>query len=89
MSQIEIGAVNNKATNHDRFIRIAERRVNKVIDSLDNLGKCSDRRNYEYNEYEVRKIFREIEGKVREVKLQFQGKNNSKSRFKLWNINYY
>lgn len=67
----------------DRFIRIAERRVNQVLVNLDNLSKCSNRRNYEYTADDIRKIFRVIERKVKETKLLFQGKSENKQQFKL------
>jgi len=67
----------------DRFVRIVESRVNKILSSLDNLGKCSNKRNYEYTENDVRKIFREIDRKVKETKLQFQGGAKTKGKFKL------
>jgi hypothetical protein len=67
----------------DRFVRIVESRVNKIISSLENLGKCSNKRNYEYTENDVRKIFREIDRKVKETKLQFQGGAKTKGKFKL------
>lgn len=68
---------------HDRFIRIVESRVNKILSNLDNLGKCSNKRNYEYSEDQVKKIFKEIERKVKETKLQFQGEARSRGSFKL------
>ncbi len=68
----------------ERFIRIIERRVNIILDGLDNLGKCSNKRNYDYTDEEVRKIFREIDHKVREAKLQFQSKGGNKRRFRLY-----
>jgi hypothetical protein len=80
---------NNKqtATNtnikRERFVRIAESRVNKILSNLDNLSKCSNKRNYEYSDEEVRKIFREIERKVKETNLQFQGGVKNKGKFKL------
>jgi hypothetical protein len=67
----------------ERFIRIVESRVNKILISLDNLGKCSNKRNYEYSENDVRKIFKEIDHKVKETKLQFQGGAKTKGQFKL------
>lgn len=67
----------------DRFTRIAERRVNQVLENLDNLGKCSNRRNYEYTVDDISKIFRVIERKVKETKLLFQGKVENKQQFKL------
>ena len=44
----------DKNVRRDRFIRIAEYRVNKILDCLDNLGKCSNKRNYAYSGNEVR-----------------------------------
>lgn len=67
----------------DRFTRIVERRVNHMLDNLDNLGKCSNKRNYEYSPDDVKRIFKEIERKVKEVKTMFQGEVNNKQRFKL------
>lgn len=67
----------------DRFVRIAESRVNRILSSLDNLGKCSNKRNYEYSEKDARKIFREIDHKVKEIKLQFQGGTKTKGKFRL------
>ena len=70
-------------TKKERFIRIAEKRVNKILDGLDNLANCANKRNYDYTEDEVRKIYREIEKKVKETKLQFKGNGESKRRFQL------
>lgn len=83
MSQTEVNNTTRSTIKRDRFLRIAERRVNKIIDNLDLLGKCSNKNNYEYSEEEVRKIFREIERKVKEIKLQFQGGARNKGKFKL------
>ena len=65
----------------DRFVRIVERRVNKILSDLDYLGKCSNKRNYEYSAQDTVKVFRAIEKKVRETKLLFQEHNHSKKNF--------
>lgn len=83
MSQTEANNAIGSTIKRDRFVRIAERRVNKIIDNFDLLGKCSNRRNYEYSEEEVRKIFREIERKVKETRWQFQDGARNKGKFKL------
>ena len=83
MSENRIESLKDISVKRQRFIKIAERRVNRILDSLDNLGKCSNKRNYDYTEDEVKKIFREIDRKVRDIKLQFQGENNKKKKFKL------
>jgi hypothetical protein len=72
-----------KARNRDRFVRIAENRVNKILDNLESLGNCSNPRSYEYAKEDVEKIFAEIEEKVKEIKSMFQESSPGKKRFKL------
>lgn len=72
-----------RESNRDRFVRIAERRVNILLDNLDSLGKCSNRKNYEYFDKDVRQIFNQIEKKVKEIKFLFQETSENKKRFKL------
>lgn len=71
-----------KETNRERFIRIVERRVNIILKDLDSLGKCSNKRNYEYSDTDVKKIFGEIDKKCRETRALFGGQTNSR-QFKL------
>jgi hypothetical protein len=70
-------------TKRKRFIKIAESRVNRILNNLDSLGKCSNKRNYEYSENDVQKIFREIERKMKETKFLFGNGKNKQKRFKL------
>jgi len=66
-----------------RFIRIVERRVDRILDDVDTLGKCSNRRNYEYSDQDVKKIFSVIDKKIKETKLLFQNTSGNKKGFKL------
>ena len=70
-------------TKRDRFIRVVERRVNKILDGLDALGMCSNKKNYEYSEADVMKIFKEIEVKTKNIKSSFQSAISKKKEFKL------
>jgi len=72
-----------KETKRKRFVRIVERRVNLIIDNLDSLGKCASKKNYEYTDQDIRKIFSEIDKKTKEIKAIFSGKSASKKGFKL------
>ena len=38
---------------HDKFVRLAEARTNKIIDTLQLLGNCSNTSVYEYTQDEV------------------------------------
>lgn len=66
----------------DRFVRIAERRTNNILEQLRLLGNCSNKNNYSYTEEDVKKIFSVIETELKEVKMKFNSKVN-KEKFKL------
>lgn len=66
----------------ERFVRIAERRTNNILEQLRLLGNCSNKNNYSYTEEDVKKIFSVIEAELKEVKMKFNSKAN-KEKFKL------
>jgi protease II len=70
-------------TKRERFVRIAEKRVNTIIEALLKLENCSNTNNYKYNEEDVKKIFTEIEKRVKEAKTKFQDTPKEKPLFKL------
>ena len=49
-----------KESKHDRFLRVAENRTNRIIDLIRLLANCSNKSNYEYSEDDVNKIFKTI-----------------------------
>jgi len=73
----------NKESKRDRFVRIVERRVNVIINNLDSLGKCANKKNYEYTDNDIKKIFGEIDKKTKEIRAIFAGKSTSKRGFEL------
>ena len=56
---------------HDKFVRLAEARTNKIIDTLQLLGNCSNTSVYEYTMDEVEEIFQAIEQELREACLLY------------------
>ena len=83
MTNKESNIANNDVIRRDRFVRIAEKRVNKVLDNLDSLGRCSNKSNYQYSDKDVKKIFGEIDKKIKEIKVLYQSSNGRKKRFEL------
>jgi len=59
-------------TKHERFVRIAERRTQQVLEKLRILGNCSNRGIYEFSEEEVEKIFRAVLRQVEITRAQFE-----------------
>ena len=70
-----------KETKHARFIRVAERRTNAVLEKIRILANCSNRTMYDYDDEEVKKVFSAIKRAVREAEQLFDDK--PKQRFKL------
>ena len=46
----------HEESRRERFVRIAEKRVNSIIDQYRKLGNLSNQRNYEYYEEDIKKI---------------------------------
>ena len=72
----------NKAKN-DKFIRLAENRVIKVIEGLRLISNLSNRSNYSYSSQEVNKIFEAIDTDVKVMKIKFRENLKKDKRFKL------
>ncbi|HUX59538.1 MAG TPA: hypothetical protein VMV77_21375 [Bacteroidales bacterium] len=73
----------NASNKRDRFIRIVEKRVNNILQNLDSLANCANKRNYEYSEKDVKIIFNEIDRKVKEIKGKFENTSSRRSNFRL------
>ena len=66
----------------ERFIRIAEKRTNKILEQIRLLGNCSNKNNYTYDDQQVDKIFKAIEKELDLAKKKYLI-NKNKSRFSL------
>ena len=66
-------------TKHEKFIRLAEARTNKIIDTLRLLGNCSNMSVYEYSPEDVNQVFDAIEREIRETKKKFQRSDSERN----------
>lgn len=66
----------------ERFIRIAERRTQAVMERLRILSNCSNRAAYEYTPADVEKIFGTIVREVEEARRKFD-RTKGRREFKL------
>ena len=67
----------------ENFIRLAEGRVTRAIDSIRVIGNLSNRSNYEYTEEDSKRIIDALQREINELKVQFKPKTNAKKGFKL------
>ena len=66
----------------ERFIKIGEKRVNKLLEDFRLLGNCANRANYEYTQEEIDHIFSALEQAFVETKKKFYG-DGKREVFKL------
>jgi len=66
----------------ERFLNVAERRTNIVLEKIRILGNCANKNLYDYRKEEIDKIFRTIQKRLDETKLLFK-ENKRKKKFKL------
>ena len=78
----ESGKVNVK---RDRFLRLAEKRVDRAVDAIRLVGNLSDPGNYEYSADEAKRVVGALESELGDVKLRFRSAaaRTSKRQFSL------
>ncbi len=67
----------------EKFIRIAEPRVNKVIDALHVLEHCANTNTYEYSNEDINKIFDTLEAELDKTRRKFIPKEAKTTKFRL------
>jgi hypothetical protein len=69
-------------TKRERFIEVAGNRVQMVIDKIDNLSKCANRKNYEFTQNDIDKMFKAIVDRTKTTKVKFESELNSNQKEK-------
>ena len=68
----------------ENFVRLAEERVSRALDSIRVIGNLSNRSNYEYDDQDVKKIIKILQDEITKVKTKLEAKSGiSKQQFKL------
>lgn len=68
-------------TKKQRFIRVAERRVQNVLDSIKKLSQCSNGRMYEWDDEQLKRIWQAIDSEFKNCEASF--KTTKSELFKL------
>ena len=67
----------------ENFKRIAENRVNKIIDMISKLENLNNTSFYEYSDEQMENIFKAIQSELDKQKELFNKSKKSKKRFEL------
>lgn len=74
----------SRDTDREKFKRLAEQRVTKVLKQIKLVGNLSNRSNYAYDDKDVRKIHRAIKSALDDMKARFDSKGTATDeQFKL------
>ena len=71
----------SEAQKEERFKRVAERRVQRLLDDLRKLSQCSNRRMYKWNDEQLTKIWMAVDQELAACKASFE--NAEPKEFKL------
>ena len=67
----------------ENFVRLAEGRTQVALDAIRKLGNLSNRRAYDFNEADVRKITKALREAVSDLERKFGTPNDTTDTFKL------
>ena len=70
----------NQTIKKERFKKVASKRVQKILDNLESLSKCSNRNNYDYSDEDVNKMLKAIKEQVRNLELCFSDRTKNKTK---------
>ena len=74
----------NIESKRDKFVRLAEQRVNVILEQFRKLGNLANTRNYEYTEEDFQKIFAALNKAMKKTKTVFS--NNGKGKRKRFTL---
>lgn len=64
-----------KETKAERFVRVAEQRTQRAVDTIHSLSNCASRVCYDYTPKQVEQIIAALEAEVRRLRSAFTGEN--------------
>lgn len=65
-------------TKRDKFIRLAESRMNNVLKQIELLGNLSNTRAYEYNQEDVDKIIKTLKNAISDLERSYNYERKTK-----------
>jgi DNA-binding transcriptional regulator GbsR (MarR family) len=69
-----------KSEKRERFEKVASKRVQRVLDTLELIQNCSNRNNYEYDQSDVDRMFSEITKALKDAQAVYAKELNKTKR---------
>jgi len=68
-------------TKEERFKRVAVKRVQRVLDSLRSLSHCSNKRMYEWNNEQLKRIWTALDKELKKCRESFENSEPEEFQF--------
>ena len=72
-----------KRNRASKFVELAEKRVNRLLNDIKLVANLSNRSNYEYTSEQANKIINRIDEELKVLKMSFRKNVNRSNKFKL------
>ena len=66
-----------KIEDREKFVELAQKRVNKAIKDIKLIGNLSNKSNYSYSDEDAKKIYAALKKALEEMKARFDSKGNA------------
>ena len=66
-------------TDRQKFVRLANARVNKAIKAIHLIGNLSNKSNYQYEDTDIEKIFRALTNEMKLCRQRFDARTDTAS----------
>jgi len=63
----------------EKFVRLANKRVNRALKDIDLIGNLSNRSNYDYTQDDVRAIFQALKSEIKRCEERFEAMSSKDS----------
>ena len=70
----------NQESKREKFVRLAENRVNSTLKEINLIGNLSNKCNYDYTKEDVEKIVKTLRKAVSDLESKFASKNTNDFR---------
>jgi len=77
--------LSNTGNKHEKFVRLAEKRVTRALESIRIIGNLANKSNYSYKEEDIKQILSALKSELDNLKTKFSSNSSSEKyqfRFK-------
>ncbi len=67
----------------EKFVRLAEGRTEAALNAIRKIGNLSNKRAYDYDEADIKKVTKALRDAINEVERRFSPSGNQPDKFKL------